>query len=274
VTANSLAPAPAHPAGLLDRQQLRLAAPAAASCCVDLTQHAVSSALRPCHALLPGRPPAVTPRPVVVTMRVLVFVRPRGERARPSARSERADRRGRGGARLPPITSRREAHSPANAFLNRGFAFQAPAWQRCGLHQVRRVVSAPCSEADQAGWVRRIGQRRRALHASSRGPAQNALSGQRCAGAAHARLPAEGHALCQHPEPDQARAPLAGCRAGARAPLVSTRACGMCDARSGQPRWGNEQQLEGNVYTFTCMKSVAGSDRKMCLRQSWLLPCG
>ncbi len=44
-----------------------------------------------------------------------------------------------GGGRLPPITSRREAHSPPNAFLNRGFAFQAPAWKRCGLHQVRRM---------------------------------------------------------------------------------------------------------------------------------------
>lgn len=39
-------------------------------------------------------------------------------------------------ARLPPITQRRDGSTPANAFLNRGFAFQAPAWQRCQLRQV------------------------------------------------------------------------------------------------------------------------------------------
>ncbi|KAK9836342.1 hypothetical protein WJX81_007050 [Elliptochloris bilobata] len=37
---------------------------------------------------------------------------------------------------LPPITQRRDGNTPANAFLNRGFAFQAPAWQRCQLQQV------------------------------------------------------------------------------------------------------------------------------------------
>ena len=39
-------------------------------------------------------------------------------------------------ARLPPITQRRDNRTPADAFLNRGFAFQAPAWQRCQLRQV------------------------------------------------------------------------------------------------------------------------------------------
>ena len=39
-------------------------------------------------------------------------------------------------ARLPPITQRRDGSTPTNAFLNRGFAFQAPAWQRCQLRQV------------------------------------------------------------------------------------------------------------------------------------------
>ena len=38
--------------------------------------------------------------------------------------------------RLPPIMDRWQAGQPRSIFLNRGFAFQAPAWERCGLVQV------------------------------------------------------------------------------------------------------------------------------------------
>ena len=36
--------------------------------------------------------------------------------------------------RLPPISKR--PNGVPGAFLNRGFAFQAPAWGRCRLHEV------------------------------------------------------------------------------------------------------------------------------------------
>lgn len=36
--------------------------------------------------------------------------------------------------RLPPISKR--PNGVQGAFLNRGFAFQAPAWGRCALHEV------------------------------------------------------------------------------------------------------------------------------------------
>lgn len=38
---------------------------------------------------------------------------------------------------LPPIEKRPGANVPSDAFFNRGFAFQAPAWNRCRLHNIR-----------------------------------------------------------------------------------------------------------------------------------------
>ena len=39
-------------------------------------------------------------------------------------------------AQLPPIERRPSPTLPKDAFLNRGFAFQSPAWRRSGMHEV------------------------------------------------------------------------------------------------------------------------------------------
>lgn len=38
---------------------------------------------------------------------------------------------------LPPIEKRWSPNLPKDAFLNRGFAFQAPAWNKCGLRNIQ-----------------------------------------------------------------------------------------------------------------------------------------
>ena len=38
--------------------------------------------------------------------------------------------------RLPPIERRWTSGMGKDAFMNRGYTFQCPAWQACNLHQV------------------------------------------------------------------------------------------------------------------------------------------
>ena len=151
VTANSLMTAPARPAGLP-----RPAAPAPSSAHIRVLQRRYHAAccLTKAEAVscpVSGRTPCCA----------AAHSGHDGEEtglhaaSEPSARAcQRAAHvltgMATGGGRLPPITSRREANSPPNAFLNRGFAFQAPAWKRCGLHQVRRMRSAACSTWSRA----------------------------------------------------------------------------------------------------------------------------
>lgn len=44
--------------------------------------------------------------------------------------------------RLPPIERRWTAGMSKNAFMNRGYTFQSPAWLQCNLHQV--LLSKVC----------------------------------------------------------------------------------------------------------------------------------
>ena len=37
---------------------------------------------------------------------------------------------------LPPVTTRWQTGTPPDAFLNWGYAFQAPAWNKCGMKHV------------------------------------------------------------------------------------------------------------------------------------------